>query len=253
MHLKTPAFILHKTKFNDHDIFVTLLTKSFGKIEAKVKGCRKHNAKYQSHFEILNLNDVILYKSGDRYSLIQSKIIDSYNSLKKNFDTLKTLFLISEITSKIIPLEQPFLLPSFDLIKSHLQALEKNPQKHILIQESFKIKLINMIGILANLKNCHVCNNKIENEHSFFTFKVNSIICPSCKEKFQKFPHNPFSLSPLTFNSLKILNFLKSNPLSLIQKISSYNLCFQEIGKISNLLIENHMNRELNTIKFFEK
>ncbi|KKP36249.1 MAG: repair protein RecO protein [Candidatus Peregrinibacteria bacterium GW2011_GWA2_33_10] len=241
MHIHTEAFILHKRKFQDYDYFVTLLTRSHGKITAICKGSRKITSKYHGQLEIFNLNQINLYKSPRNFIITESKIKKNYSKLKIDFKSTQTLLKLSEILFYTIPEEYPLFYELFDLIEKHLYFLEEYPEKSALIKEAFKIKICQKNGILSDLNFCSHCENKLNPEKKFyFCFENNGLICDKCIQN--KSPKKEISL-----NTVKLLKFFYLNPLNEIIKLSFLARDLEEIQNILNTIIENHIHKKLHS------
>lgn len=238
-HFRTTAFVIHKQKLGDYDYFVRLLTREKGLISGIIKGARKIDSRHQGHFELFNLNNLQIYHSPKNNIITESQILDSFGEIKKPFRGAKILFNISEIIIRSIPEEQPLSDSLFNLLHSHLKAIVAVPQKAGLILESFKIKLLQINGLLGALEYCSGCHQNLatsQPQKFGFDFQANSLRCINCLSD---------EIKELSVHQTKLLRILSRQSLKIVLKLQISETDIQIICEISTLILENHIQKKL--------
>ncbi|OGH14376.1 MAG: DNA repair protein RecO, partial [Candidatus Levybacteria bacterium RIFCSPHIGHO2_01_FULL_38_26] len=96
---KTEGIVIKRRNFGESDRILTLLTNSYGKIQAKAPGVRKITSRRSSHTELLNLTFLTLYKS-PRSSLpivIEAKASEEFLSIKNSLKKIGYAYYICEL------------------------------------------------------------------------------------------------------------------------------------------------------------
>ena len=81
---KTTGFIYKIQNYADADKLVWILTKNNGKVNSIAKGVKKVTSKRAGHIDILNYNQFSFHKGRNLDTLTETKIINSFNDLKKD-------------------------------------------------------------------------------------------------------------------------------------------------------------------------
>lgn len=247
MHLSCEAFVIHQKKYRDYDSLITLLTANHGLIMAKGRGVRRITAKRLSHFEPINLLKIGLFKRGEYYTITESQLQESFSELKLNAKNTFIILSLSEIIYKSLPQNHPFLASVFNLLQNHLINLAKYPAKKLLLYQSFKIKLLSLLGFIGDLKQCRYCSSdlKISTTESIkFHYEQNGVICHRCEI-------NPPCIQKIRAATLKLILFLSQKTLSEIIKIQYHPQELQEIEEVSQKMIEYHLQQKILAPSYF--
>ncbi|MGQ9845661.1 MAG: DNA repair protein RecO, partial [Caldisericia bacterium] len=98
--IKLKGFILKKLPIKEDDLLIFLFTDMLGKIVVKAKSATKINNRWTRIIETLNLIDTNIYKRRDYLYLTESKVIDSFFPIKKDFNKSIIAFHLIDIIDK---------------------------------------------------------------------------------------------------------------------------------------------------------
>src|SRR5205085_256621 len=104
---------------------------------------------FTGHLEILNLCQFQLYKSATNFTITECKSLQTFQKLRDSFDKSMVALLLLEIFQKCTG-EQDQGEALFDLLKETLVRLNIS-SKSFIIMESFKIKLLALVGVMPDL------------------------------------------------------------------------------------------------------
>ncbi|MBP7139833.1 MAG: DNA repair protein RecO [Caldisericia bacterium] len=178
--IKLKGYILKKVPIKEDDLLIFLYTDMVGKIVAKARGATKINNKWSRIIETLNLIDTNIYKKNDYFYLTESKIIDSFFPIKRDFN--KSIFALQIIN--IIDKTQIDNNPDiniFNLITNTLNIIKENDDIDIIFL-SFILNLLKFEGILFSLDRCERCRRELSND-IYFNFKYGAFLCDKDKDE----------------------------------------------------------------------
>lgn len=222
---RTEGIVLKSMRLNEADKIVTIFSYDYGKIKGIARGVRKTRSQFGSSMENLTIIKVLLYKGKNINTISQSEIISSFFPQTKDIFRYGLAIQCAEIVDKLSVEEDPNR-GAYLLFKKFLLLL-KDEQNPTLLVESFKWKLISLLGYEPELKRCIYCNNLLNNNgHYFFDIAKGGISCIRC-------------LGKKGYYQIKITNY----HLKLIQRILDADL-----EKIHNKEIDQSILRELEKI-----
>lgn len=235
--ISTSGIIIRKQNRGEHDCFITLYSPTLGKIQAVAKGARKIDSSFSGHLETLNICSFQLHKSPHSFTVTQCQTVQTFRTLRDNFEKSLLALLILEIfqRSTYSP-EQAREL--FDLLDSTLHYLSKS-EKHQIIIESFKIKLLQMLGVMPDISRCSHCQRRWNHAEKILLGEADShFSCLDCAKPNQE-------NSSIDFNIIKLINFLCLKGLTDIIKISLSPQEEIKLKQISHKFLQHYIDREI--------
>lgn len=142
------GIILGCKNIGEHDKFVFLYTKEFGKIKVVAKGSRRITSKFTGHLETLSICHASLYFGKNKIILREIISRNINNDSETNFNKASSAIQIAEITNQML-FENQKIEELFSLIQQTIQVL-KQSERSLLIKITYIIKLLDKIGILPN-------------------------------------------------------------------------------------------------------
>ena len=119
---KTIGINVKSHPLGNSDKIITIFSRDFGKIKAVAKGCRKTKSKFGGRGELFCYNHYFLTKGKQLDIINQAETIESFLSLRANYDRIQTaLYFLWAIDKTTIEGQANPAL--FDLLLSCLQAL----------------------------------------------------------------------------------------------------------------------------------
>jgi len=234
---KTQGFVLKEKEINEADILFSIFSKDFGKLDLLAKSARKISSKLRRQIELFSLVEVrfVEGKRGER--LVEAKCLENFSRIKSNLERIFLAQKISEILDFLIkgPEKEERI---FDLLKEVFEKLNSfSFKKNNELFCYFFWKLIWILGLLPNLKECAICNQKIK-ENGFFSFERGEVFCLKCKKKVKE---KLFSLDFLTIKLIKLIlkkNFNFLEKIKIPKKILKECVSFSE--KWLNFIFEKN-------------
>ena len=227
--LSTDAIVLRKQNRGECDQSITLFSPVFGNFQALAKGARKVSSKFSGHLEPLNICSLELHHSAHGYTITQCQAVKTYRYLRNDLKKSLLSMLILEVFQKSTRTHGQGR-ELFNLIEQTLDNISSGT-KYSLIVESFKIKLMQILGILPEVERCSFCHRKWDQDKEIFLDGGGQFSCMNCKPS-----HKITQTTP--FNIIKLINFICRNDYreiikirlppkegTLLKKISSAFLC----------------------------
>jgi DNA repair protein RecO (recombination protein O) len=187
---------------------VWLYSEKLGKISAIAKRAKKGNSNLRASTLPFCYGDFVLYRGKSLYTINEASIIDSFQGLLNDIETLTYTSYLNELIDISLPDEESNrelfrqLVTAYYLIKSKVGDIE-------LLSRSFELKLLQNTGYGINFEYCSLCRKKIE-KSNYFNLKYLGPICNECDKT------NSFMISNSTYNALKMLNSL---PLEKVHRL----------------------------------
>ena len=215
---------------------MVIYSKNKGKLELVAKGSKKNNSKVAAHIEPLNLVDIMVV-SGKQFNYIGSAISrNCFINIKNDFNKVIIACEGIRIFNKLIKSEYADE-KIFYLLKNFLLYLNSNNYSKNIINFSFKLKLISLLGYKPELYNCVYCNKKIMPNNNKFSFDMGGIIC------LNDFMHSKNYLN-ISNDCIKLLiSIINFDFYKITKSVYHTNICGVEDIKIKNRLLEesNHI------------
>ena len=84
----TDAIVLRHADYRDYDRMLTLFSPEYGRIDAIARGCRRPRSALVGASEVFCAGQYTINASGERHSVTQCEIKDSYYDLRLDYDRL---------------------------------------------------------------------------------------------------------------------------------------------------------------------
>lgn len=176
--IRNKAFILGNYSFGEADRNLIVLTEDFGKIQLTVKGILKSKKRDKVATEALSYVDFLLYKKGDQFIVSDFSLIENFNNIRQDLDSLSFAFYILAIVNKFV--FEGYRVPKiFRLLKNSLYYLnqEKDRKKQLLLLNYVLFFLMQEEGIFRMDEILeHLSSEEKEISQLLYHKKVESII-----------------------------------------------------------------------------
>lgn len=234
----TEGIILKRQNRGEHDHYITFFSPLLGKISACAKGARKITSSFSGHLEPLNICTFELYRSARSYTITQCRSTETFKRLRSDLEKILTATLANEIFEKTAYLpDQSHEL--FELFKSALNYLSKS-KKTALMLESFKIKLMRIIGILPDMKHCAACHRGLEIGKPVSLDREGHLLCPACSV-------NTLVLETIPFRIIKLVNYICLCDFSAVEKIATRHAEENILKMVSDTFLHHHLERRITS------
>ena len=229
------AIILKKRPWREADYRVTLYTETNGKIEAIAKGARNITSSFSGHLETLNIGFFQIYESPQRLTILQCQTEKNFKNIRKNLQSSLLSLTFVEILEKSTSKDEGKTI--FNLIEKTLEELDKS-EASLLIMESFKLKLMALLGVLPEVTRCSLCHTQWQRETTVWLHKEGYMSCQNCKQELRG---ETFAIE---FKFIKLLHFLLHQDIGKKRLILS-PIEQNQLTNISHLFLSNYLNQEI--------
>lgn len=238
--LKTRAIVIKTQEFKESDKLVWLFTEDFGKITAIAKGARKSKNRYSSSTLPCSYGEFVLFKGKNLYTINEITIIDSFQQVLRNLDTITYASYFNELID--IATEQDEvnkelfkeLVTAFYFIKNDVMDIE-------VLARAFETKLLKATGYELNFDQCVKCRKKISISNNI-DLQYYGPICKDCDKLNSIYISNP------TYNTLKFLNNFGMDKIHRLVVSQTSKL---ELYKILSFIISQNYTRKPKSLEMF--
>ena len=176
--LSTPALVLRRADYSDYDRMVTLFSPRLGRIDAIDRGCRRSKSPLLNACEPFTSGEFQLYQRGERFTLEQCQISESFFELRMDYDRLTHgvywLKLLEAAVMPDVPMEDLFLITLRAL--AHLNYSQLPAE---LLTMAFEMHLMAQLGYAPRVDACMRCGRAIDGDARFDADR-GGCVCLNC-------------------------------------------------------------------------
>ena len=176
--LSTPALVLRRADYSDYDRMVTLFSPRLGRIDAIARGCRRSKSPLLNACEPFTSGEFQLYQRGERFTLEQCQISESFFELRMDYVRLTHgvywLKLLEAAVMPDVPMEDLFLITLRAL--AHLNYSQLPAE---LLTMAFEMHLMAQLGYAPRVDACMRCGRAIDGDARFDADR-GGCVCLNC-------------------------------------------------------------------------
>ena len=198
------AIVLRRVNYRDNDRMLTLFSPSRGRIDAIIRNCRKPKSHNLNAGELFALGDYMLYENGGHITVTSVHLIETFYSLRQNYDRLICGTYVLSLTEAVIEPEQE-RQELFMLLLHTLSRLSFSDQPWKPLLGGFLLHFAACEGFKPRLNHCVACGKRLgETGPFFFDRQEGGLCCGECHEKQRRMnePGN-FRQEPLTASEVR--------------------------------------------------
>lgn len=235
--VKVQGVVINSRNINDSDKIITLLSDKLGKIDVVANGCRRPKSRFMSSVQIFCYGEYVLSRGKNLYILKESNILESFQGIILNLDTLAYGSYFLELVDSLLEREMKSVHMLAFVLKS-LYILLHGEVSLPLLRVTFDLKAISLAGYMPQLFKCVNCGCT----DAPFSFSVLSggILCNKCKSNKD---------ISLTVEELKCLQTLRNIKLEELQKVDFQSKVIENVQKIITFYINNYIEREFKSLE----
>ncbi|MDI6861559.1 MAG: DNA repair protein RecO [Caldisericia bacterium] len=178
--VRTKSFIIKKIPIKEYDALVFLFTDTIGKVVARAKSGFKKDTKWTSIIETMNLIDTSLYKKRDYYYLTETKVIESFLTIKRDLNRSLVALQVLDLIDKT-QVENNSNNNLFNALFDFFNKLKTfNNYNSLFI--NFIFNFIKIEGVQFPFDKCIKCSEMIKEEYTY-DFNLNGFVCSSHRTK----------------------------------------------------------------------
>ena len=186
--LKVKGVVIKEVPYKDNDKIITLMTDKLGKISCMAKGAKKTNSALLASCQLLVYSEFVLYKGTSFYHINSAEIIDTFYSLRTDYDKLEKAYEITKILNSLV-IENEENTGILSLYLNTLYVISKEMLKFDYTISIFKLKMLVLLGYSPSIVSCSNCNKRMledGNKGYYYSFNTNSILCGDCYNKLKQ-------------------------------------------------------------------
>lgn len=196
--LKVTGIVLSSADLKENDKNIEIFTVELGKINAILKGVKKANAKLKFAGAPFCFANFILSKNGDRFSVIQVDLIETFFEITSDYDSFMNASKMLKLCKYIL---KPNILSEslFVNLLNSLKLIVYDNLDSSLILLKFILETLSIVGYACDLSDCSSCHSPLIKE-CYLDLETSALICNNCSLE------TSIKLNPLQFSTLRILN-----------------------------------------------
>jgi DNA repair protein RecO (recombination protein O) len=238
--IKTRAIVIKTQEYKENDKLVWLFTEELGKISVLAKGARKNKNKNFSLTLPFCFGEYVVFKGRSLYTLNEGRIIESFQGMLNDYDTLIYGSYFNELID--IACEEEIYISLFRELISCFYLMKNKAVDLDLLARTFELKLLKATGYGLHLENCAICDKRINNSN-FLSFQYIGAVCQDCENE------HGTQISKSTYNVLKFLNSVEVEKIS---RITVNETTKREIFKIITNFISLNYARKPKSLSMFQ-
>jgi DNA repair protein RecO (recombination protein O) len=241
----TKAIVLRSINLSETDKLVTFMTVNFGKVKCVAKGARKIKSRNQAALMPMSCIQLIYFgkETQTLYRLNHSDIIESFQSVRDDFNKLYTGIYFAELVDALVP-EASREIKIYHLLLNALQAL-KNMNNLEPLLRLFEMQFLALSGYHPEMQHCVFCKSFKDTGKVGFSYRNRGIVCQPCSSRHPV--DEQFHTGTLNYlKKLLSLDIQHSGRLKFPKGLS------EEIGNITHRLVLAQSGRELKSYPFIK-
>jgi DNA repair protein RecO (recombination protein O) len=226
------GLVLKHYTLGEHDRRVYFLIPGLGKIAAKARGAKKLTSPFTSRLSPLNVCDLMLYRTpANSWTVTQCQTQESFANLQNGLVRSSLALSIIDIAYRCTEEGHPSdMLLELTLETLRLMNVLEDESKCELLFQAYQFQTLDILGVLPSFSSCVRCHTRIELENLEGWHPL-EILCNTCLANTNHVAYEIFDN-----NYLKLLNFIRRQPLRNILKVKIERAEQREISRILLML-----------------
>lgn len=243
--INVQGVVLKYIKLGESDKIITILSDKLGKIDVVSHGARKTKSKFMASTQPFCYGEYQIYKGKSLYTLSQSSIINSFQSIIMDLDKLSYGVYFLELIDNLTENETKSVSMLALLLKT-LYILTHDDINLKLLRLTFDFKAISIAGYMPQISKCLKCGDKIF--EGYFSIIDGGIVCRNCKDN----KYN-YGINKETMNYLHIIKNIKLEDLrnikydektiDYLQNIMTRYIFYQTEKELKSVSLMNKINK----------
>lgn len=227
--LKTEGIVISRRNSYNSDVFLTLFTKKYGKLDVVAKRSKSYKSKLNASSRSFVCSEYIL-KEATVPIVMSADILYSNLSILDEYDALASASYLSEFVLKSTREEHPEPELYF-LLKASLKLLAEKKVSPSIIRAYFVTRLCVELGVMPNLECCNRCG-KNGGETDFVSIEYGRV-CEKCAGG---------SDSPAESRLFRFLSYLRQVTPDRLYKIKMDEILMKRAVLFSENLLLYHLD-----------
>lgn len=243
MYLKIQGLVLRRTEYNDHDVLLTILTKSHGKLTAKARGLRRKNSPLTAQCQLLAFSEFTLFEYRGMYTINEAATIELFHELRRDLVKLSLGTYFAQAAEVICQEDLPN--PELQsLVLNCLYALSKLNEPENKVKAVFELRCACLAGYYPDLSGCQGCGNPYPDR---FDISAGMLECTGCRN-----PESDGIRMPLAPGVLQAMRYITECD---SRRLFAFRLPEDAMAQLANVT-ESYLTRQLergfSTLDFYK-
>ncbi|MEA4998383.1 MAG: DNA repair protein RecO [Candidatus Limiplasma sp.] len=180
------AVVLRHANYRDRDRMLSLLTPDHGLVDVLSRGCRRPKSPLMAGSELFVHEEVVLYRSGERYTLTACSVTDSFYPLRTDPYRLTCgTYMLGLCHAAAQPEQAAEGLFSL-LLKSLYHLTYCVDEAAITVTNAFLLLFATEIGYRPRLNHCVRCRKPLPKEQrAWLDIEAGGLCCQDCSAEHQ--------------------------------------------------------------------
>ncbi len=242
----TPAYALRTYALSEADLIVVYYTLHFGRVRSVARGARRVRSRFGSAFQPFTRSQLVFFeKEGRELTRVSAAEVERsfYESLLTPEAAASAAYfaeLLMEFTVERDP--NPAL---FRLVGAVLGAVEDGVPLGVAARY-FEVWVLQLSGFLPLLSACANCGRTLSAERWAVPFPP-EFVCRDCHSGIA----GSRFLSPA--GTALLMDILRKKPAEVAAGSGANAAAVRRLGGINRMLIRAHIDKELRSIRYFER
>lgn len=242
---RTPAIILKRRDMGEADRLVTLLTPTYGKIDAIAKGARKPTGSKTGHVELYTRADVLIAKGREIDILSQAEMVEAYLPLREDLMRGAYASYVVELLDRFTYSGEDATPGLYKLLDDTLSRLCTNDDVRRVVRY-YELQLLDKMGFRPELQECVITHEILLPVDQFFSCVEGGVVAPDGA------PHTTGLIS-LPMPTLKVLRHFQRSTYNQVSKIRIPDHVHLDVERVMIGYIRYVLESRLQSVDFIRR
>ncbi|MDD5440490.1 MAG: DNA repair protein RecO [Candidatus Omnitrophica bacterium] len=242
----TDAVLLKKTEIRETSLILDFYTKDHGRVRGVIKGVRSPQPQFGALYELFSLDRIVYYesKNKDLFVIARCELVEYFSGIRSDIERISHALYYTELIDATCGLGERNTA-IFTLLTGCLAMLGagENPRH---VTKVFEIKLLGLLGLMPELKNCVECRGTDFGEKVRFTVSRGGVICSRCAGA---------GGGGLTVSrgAVNFLESVSSMPLDKVGRVKIVDTVFGEMELFTKFFLDFHIQKRFKSVEFMKQ
>ncbi len=177
MQTEVKGLVIRTVDIRDTDRLITIFTEEMGAVTALARGARSLKSRKMYATMQFCYSSFVLYKQGDKYSIKEVSLIESFFDIRQTIEGLALANYIAEVLSDVTIAEADRDLLRLSL--NSLYAIANGKYEFQKIKAAFEIRAASILGFMPDTLACFKCGERLGT--FYFDIMSGHIECEKCR------------------------------------------------------------------------
>lgn len=178
--ITTSGIVARYINYNDNDRIISVLSPELGRIDAKVRGCRKPTSPLLAATQPFAFGEFELFQSGDKCTVNRCSVTESFYEISQ--DIVRYTYGVSMLRLCLeVSAEREGNAGLFFNLYHALSFMAYGETDPVDIYLCFLVRYLNCAGYRPIITSCSVCGRDIRSDSSlYYSAKSGGTVCAAC-------------------------------------------------------------------------